>query len=201
MRNTAILNIAPDQVEGRHQFGLQNGKEKVNPKFSIRNSKSDGFTLFEIIIVIVIISIIGSIASMIILQGVNVYSVQDSRSNVYYQAKFAAERMAREIRLLRSQSDILNANMNPTSIIYTDVRGMQMGFRLNAGNIQRSQDNGTTWQTLATGVTALTFTYLQQDGITPTAVATTLWYIVIDVTDQQGTGTLEIRTRVHPMNF
>ena len=53
---------------------------------------------------------------------------------------------------------------------------------------------------VATGVTALKFSFLQQDGIS-SATATTLWYVVIDVTAQQGSEAIEMRTRVYPMNF
>lgn len=159
---------------------------------------SRGFTLIEVIIVIVIISIISIIAAMIILQGAKSYTSEDSRSNVHYQAKLAVERMAREIRLIRSQTDI--TTMNPGTIRYTDINGNQMGFRLNVNNIERTQNNAVTWQTLASGVTALTFTYLDSAGAGG-ATAATLWFVVIDVTDTQGTETLQIRTRVHPMNF
>jgi len=189
------------EIAGCGSINPQSARSLPSNVYMEGNPQLNGFTLVEIVITIVIVSILASIAAMIILQGVKSYSIEDQRSNVHYQSRLAMERMAREIRLIRSRTDILNANMNPTSILYTDIQGIQMGFRLNVGNIERTQDNGTTWQTLASGVTALTFTYLQQDGVTPTAVAATLWYVVIDMTDQQGTETLSMRTRVHPMNF
>jgi prepilin-type N-terminal cleavage/methylation domain-containing protein len=174
--------------------------ESQTPNAERRTLNSKGFTLIEIVITIVLISILSGVAALIILQGVRSYSAEGSRSNMHYQARLAVERMAREIRLVRSQTAADITTMNPTLIRYTDISGKQMGFRLNAGNIERTQDNAATWETLATGVTALAFTYLRQDGVTG-AAATNLWFVVIDVTDQQGTETLQMRTRVHPMNF
>jgi prepilin-type N-terminal cleavage/methylation domain-containing protein len=177
--------------------------ESINPKSGIRNLKSQGFTLVEIVITIVLIGILSGIAAMIILQGVRAYSDEQSRSDVHYQARLAVERMAREIRLIRWNTALAQADittMNPTVVRYTDIQGNQMGFRLNIGNLERSQDNGATWQTLATGVTALNFNYVQQDGATPAAAAT-LWFVEITMTDQQGSATLQMRTRVHPRNF
>jgi prepilin-type N-terminal cleavage/methylation domain-containing protein len=167
-------------------------------RFPIRTSR--GFTLVEVVITIVIVGIISGIASLILLQGVRAYSDGQSRSDVHYQARLAMERMGREIRLVRSRTVADIPVMNPTLFLFTDSQGVQMGFRLNAGAVQRTQDNGTTWQTLATGVTALNFSYLQQDGVTP-AAATTLWFVAIEMTDQQGSETLQMRTRVHPRNF
>jgi len=166
-----------------------------------KRSREKGFTLVEIVIVIVIIGIMSTLAAMIILQGATSFSTEYSTSNAQYQSRLAMERMAREIRLLRSQTAGDIPTMSANTIMYTNIQGTQMGFQLSAGSIQRSQDNGTTWQTLATGVTALTFTYLQQDGVTVATTAATLWYVVINITDQQGTETLSIRTRVFPRNF
>lgn len=188
MRNNSTLRIP----------GLMSGG-KI-PHFAFRTPHSKGFTLVEIIITIVIVAIIAGIAAMIIAQGVRGYSAEQSRSDVHYQARLAVERMAREIRLVRSQTAADITTMNPTLFQYTDIMGNQMGFRLNGNNVERTQDNAVTWQALASNATALTFTYLQQDGVTA-AAATNLWYVVIDVTDTQGAETLEIRTSVHPMNF
>ena len=160
----------------------------------------DGFTLIEVVITIVLVTILASTAAVFMLQGVKSYSIEQSRSNVHYQARLAVEQMAREIRLIRSQTAADISIMNPSDISFTDIQNNQVRFQLNAGSIRRSPDNGTTWQPLASGVTALNFSYLQQNS-TSSISATTLWFVVIDVTVQKGSETLEMRTRVYPMNF
>jgi prepilin-type N-terminal cleavage/methylation domain-containing protein len=172
----------------------------MNDSRMIRTSNSKGFTLIEAIITIVIVGIISSIAALIILEAMKASSKEQNLSDAHYQARLAVERMAREIRTVRSQTVADIPMMNVANFQFTDIQGIQMGFRLNSGNVQRTQDNAATWQTLATGVTTLNFSYLQQDGVTP-ATATTLWFVVIDMTDTQGADSLPMRTRVHPMNF
>ena len=175
----------------------------TTPNCAPRTPNSSGFTLIEIVITIVLVTILSGLAAVIALQAVKAYSTEQSRSDVHYQSRAAMERMAREIRLMRWNTALAQADvtiMSPTIIRYTDIQGNQMGFRLNVAEVQRTQDNAATWQTLATGVTALTFNYFQQDGVTPAAAAT-LWFVEIMMTDTQGSETVQMRTRVHPRNF
>jgi prepilin-type N-terminal cleavage/methylation domain-containing protein len=180
--------------------------ESINPKSEIRNLKSRGFTLVEIIITIVIVGIIAGIAAMIILQGVRAYSAEQSRGDVHYQARLAVERMVREVRLVRSRTVADIPTMTPTDLLFCDVTGKAVEFQLVGTALNRRESATCSplawggWNALATGVTPLNFTYFQPDGVTA-ATATTLWFIVIDMTDAQGSETLQLRTRVHPRNF
>jgi hypothetical protein len=91
--------------------------------------------------------------------------------------------------------------MNPTDLRFTDINGTDVRFQLDgSNNIQRSQNGGVTWNVLASGISALTINYFQQDGVT-VAIATNLWFIDITLTDTQGSESLTLRTRVHPRNF
>ncbi len=164
---------------------------------AIRNPQSKGFTLVEIIITIVVVSVIAAFAAAILLQGVQSYFTEASRSDVHYRAKLAMERMAREIRLIRNQgTDIIT--MTPTSLQFTDVNGSNTGFTWAASTLYRW--NGAGNDTLATGITSFSFNYLQQDGVTA-ATPADVWYIDIALTSQQGTESLTMRSRVHPRNF
>jgi prepilin-type N-terminal cleavage/methylation domain-containing protein len=164
------------------------------------NRRSTGFTLVEVVVTIVIVAIIAGIAAATILQGVRAFSTEQSRSDAHYQAKLAVERMAREIRLLRSQTAADIPTMTATDIGFTDIQGSQVRFQLSGSTVRRSGDNGATWQTLASGITSLVFGYYQNDGVT-VATAATLWYVVIDATSTEGAESLHIRTTVHPRNF
>ena len=173
----------------------------VIPHSALRNSQSNGFTLIEVVITIVLVSILSGIAAMIILQGVRAYSDESSRSDVHYQARLAVERMAREIRLIRSSTVADIPTMNGTTLLYNDINGTQMGFRLTAGNLQRTQDNGATWETLATNIPGgPVFTYLDNTGVV-TGAQTSLWLVQIEAAVTQGTESVTMRTTVHPRNF
>jgi prepilin-type N-terminal cleavage/methylation domain-containing protein len=166
-----------------------------------RNLHSKGFTLIEIVMSIVLVGILAGVASMIIMQGARSYSAGQSRGEAHQQARFAMDRMAREIRLIRSRTIADIPVMNPTDLRFTDINGTDVRFQLDgSNNIQRSQNGGVTWNVLASGISALTINYFQQDGVT-VAIATNLWFIDITLTDTQGSESLTLRTRVHPRNF
>lgn len=193
----------------RVKCGVQNTESRIQnsehgmttPVSALRAPNSIGFTLIEIVITIVIVGIISSIAAMIILQGMKAYTTEQDLSDIHYQARLSMARMAREIRLIRSQTVADIPTMNGTTLLYNDINGTQMGFRLNVGNIQRTQDNGTTWQTLATNITGGTvFTYLDNTGAV-TAAQTSLWIVQIQAAVTQGKESVTMRTTVHPRNF
>lgn len=166
-----------------------------NPQSPIRNPLSKGFTLIEMVITIVIVGIIGGIAAMIIMQGVRAYSAEQSRSAAHYQARFAVERIAREARQIRSCADITGPANPSGTLSFKDINGNAVAFSYAGGNLSRGAN------LLASGITsAQPFTFLDSSGNQTTACPG-IWFIVIDVIDQQGSETLEIRTRVHPMNF
>jgi prepilin-type N-terminal cleavage/methylation domain-containing protein len=172
-----------------------------NRHAAIHNLRSHGFTLIEIVITIVITAIFASLAANIIMSGVKSYSAEESRSNVHYQTRMAVERMAREIRTIRSATVADIGTMTTTTLLYTNISGSQMGFRLNAGNIERTENNGTNWYTLATNITSPTiFTYFDNTG-TSTANQTALWLVQIQATATQNTESITMSARVHPMNF
>ncbi len=180
----------------------QGAREVCIPQFAIRNPQSRGFTLIEIVLTIVLIGIVSSIAAVIIMQGAKSASSVKSRVEAHEQARFAVDRMSRELLLIRSRAaapvdDIIT--MNATTLEYNDITGTRIGFRLNGNTLERYDGS---WQTLATGIAAPggMFTYYNAAG-TSGATQPNLWSIQINLVATQGTENLTLRTRVHPRNF
>jgi hypothetical protein len=154
------------------------------------------------VMTIVLIGIVSGIAAVIIMQGTRSASSVRSRGEAHEQARFALDRMSRELLLIRSRAttpvdDIIT--MNATTLEYNDLGGTQIGFRLNGSTLERYDG---AWQTLATGISAPggLFTYLDANG-NPGAVQATLWSIQVGLVATQGQESLTLRTTVHPRNF
>jgi prepilin-type N-terminal cleavage/methylation domain-containing protein len=160
-----------------------------------KTPNSQGFTLIEIVITIVLIGILSGIAAMIILQGVRAYSDEQTRSDVHYQARLAMERMAREARLIRSCADIVGPANPSATLSFTDISGNLVMFNVVGTTLSRGAD------VLANNITSGTpFRFLDNAGNQTTACPG-IWFIEIAITDTQGSESLQMRTRVHPRNF
>ncbi len=174
-----------------------------------KRTRSAGFTLIEIIITIVIVSIISGIGALIVMQGVRSYSAEDTRSDVHYQARLAVERIAREARLIRDATPTDILTMISTDLVFCDVTGKAVEFQVSGTTVRR-QESATCsplawggWNNLASSIDPAnsSFSYFQQDGTTVAVTADQVWFVVIKITALQGTQSLTIQTRVHPMNF
>ena len=171
----------------------------INPQSAIRNPQSNGFTLIEAIITIVIVGIISGIAALIILAGMKASSKEQNLSDAHYQAKAAMERMAREARIIRScaPADLASSLTSTSTLSFTDINGNAVSFSVNAVSRILSR----TTDTLATGITSATpFSFLASN-LTATTLCPGIWYIDISLIDKQGADSLPMRTRVHPRNF
>jgi prepilin-type N-terminal cleavage/methylation domain-containing protein len=154
-----------------------------------------GFTLFEVVITIVVMSIIAMTAAMIIASGMSGYSGEVDRADTHYQARLAMERIVREARMIRSCTDI-SAPANPSGTLsFTDISGTAVTFSASGGTLLRGVD------LLARGITsAQPFRFLDAAGNQTTACPG-IWFIEVAVTATQGPESMHLRTRVHPRNF
>lgn len=65
-------------------------------------SREDGFTLIELILVIVLIGIISASTAMLMLQGTKSYADLVNRKESLHNARLAMERISREVRMAAS---------------------------------------------------------------------------------------------------
>jgi prepilin-type N-terminal cleavage/methylation domain-containing protein len=167
-----------------------------------------GFTLIEMVAVIVVAGIIFSFGSVLLGNIFSGYALKRDAADADWQAKVALERMARELRAVRlataADLDIASA----TQIRFVDTDGNGVCFYRNgaANRVMRSADGpatacgATSPQALADNVTALTFTYWDNAGAATAAVAN-VYYITVDMTVVEGSYGGRFRTNVRPRNF
>ncbi len=138
--------------------------------------KKNGFTYIELIISIVLIGIIAAIASELLAQGLNAFLTTQNITDANWQGQLAMERMIRDIRDIRSASDV--STNTATSLTFVDMLGNSIAYSLSGSNLMRNSD------VLARGVSALAFTYYDNNGAVAGSTAT-LHYIKIGLTVSQ----------------
>jgi prepilin-type N-terminal cleavage/methylation domain-containing protein len=136
------------------------------------NHGKKGFTLIELVITMVLIGIVAYIAADAMSTGIKVFFVTENRKEALDQARIAMERMTREIRNLRSNSDV--GTGSGTQFCFTNVNGTTISFRYSGSpaNTIARQDGlanlaacpGAAGNTLSNNITTLTFSYIRLDG-------------------------------------
>lgn len=154
-----------------------------------------GFSLVETVLVIVVMAIIFAVTAELMIQSLTAYSLVTSRQDTLERSQLAMDRMVREIRLLGISS--FQGPLNATTLTFRDSIGVTTSFSLNGTTLSRGND------LLASGVTGLTFGYLDKNGNT-TQSTSKVRRISIQMTvspnNNQGSP-LTLRSEVFPRNF
>src|SRR5689334_11495059 len=98
--------------------------------------KNKGFSLLELIIVMVILSIIAGIGSRIVQAGFNSYYTNQNVTTANVQARLALERMTRDIHAIKDSSSITTASAS--QLTFTDVNGNVITYQLTGTQLMRN---------------------------------------------------------------
>jgi prepilin-type N-terminal cleavage/methylation domain-containing protein len=154
---------------------------------------SQGFTLIEIIIVIIILSIIISMGGVLL--GLGFRGGFASKDDVYVtsMARTAMERMSRDLLSARdaSTSDL---TPNTNSITYTSNDGNSVTYALSGTNLMRNN------KILSKNISALTFTYYDQT-FASTTTTSDVRCIQINMTASYNNVSDNLQTLICPRNF
>jgi len=157
--------------------------------------QAGGFTLIEMIMVIVITGLIASLAGIMLHHGVRAYVLSGELTEIDWQGRLALERLLRDLRRLRSATPA-DLTMSPADrITFVDRDNQTISYALSGATLTR---NG---QPLADGVGALNFDYLRNDGKTTAAAAGEVFYISVSFTISQGDSSRNLRGTVFPRSL
>jgi prepilin-type N-terminal cleavage/methylation domain-containing protein len=172
-----------------------------NPKSAIHNLER-GFTLIEIIVVIVILAIVSAITIKFLTDSLRIYTMTINQKTLLDEGKLALERMCRDIRDARSisqpaaggsGSEIRFVRNNATS---QDLAGENLRFRLLGTTLQkRKSQPSATFIDLASNV--FTFSVTRGQAATNNTNEITL-VLTLSLTSGEN---VTLQTKVYPKNL
>ena len=156
-----------------------------------------GFTLVELVIVIMITGILVVIGSRILTAGYNSYLASRYLIAADAQARVALERIQRDVRAIRSPSDITTASSS--QLVFVNTSGNTITYSLSGTSLKR-QTNANTSQILADGIQSLTLSYFDLNGAA-TAILANIRYITISLNVVLNNTNFTASTSVYPRNL
>lgn len=175
--------------------------------------RRSGFTLIELVTAIVVGAIVSGTAAMLIMSAARQRAEISARSEIIDQGSAALECIIRYVREITqdecplASTPCLNGNAQVTTAALSDLRFDEIGFRLSAGRVEITNNSGSTWWTLAAGVTELTFTYYDRNGAILSSLPLSAGdrakirriSVQIDIADN--TETTRLRSSIYLRNF
>ena len=158
---------------------------------------SKGFTLIEIIVVIVVLAIVSAITIKFLTDSLRIYTMTVNQKTLLDEGKMALERMCRDIRDARS---IIGSTASSIAFTRThattggDGAGENIRFDLSSTTLRKAKNtdasgNGGTPYTMADNVTAFTVTNATNE-------------IQLQLTLSLASGeNVTIQTKVYPKNL
>jgi prepilin-type N-terminal cleavage/methylation domain-containing protein len=161
--------------------------------------RARGWTLIELIMVMVIVGILAIFIGPMLLNAIKAYDRTQTTVGTYGKMRYAMERMAREIAAVRRSAtdttDFDVATMTAGTFSFFKEDGTQVTITL-AGTDLNITYAGTGTGLLADGVGALAFAYYRSDGANVAANATQLAFVEVNMTISDGSTNYPNRVRV-----
>lgn len=124
--------------------------------------KSKGFTLIELMIVVLIVGVITGVIGFVLLGTVDAWTLKFNRNDLLWDGRLAMNRMLREIREVKDLTSITTASSS--EFRFTNTGDADITYSLSGTDLNRTADG--TGNTLAEDVSSLSFTYYDSAGDT-----------------------------------
>jgi prepilin-type N-terminal cleavage/methylation domain-containing protein len=168
---------------------------------NIKNNK--GFTLIEIIIVIIVLGVLSVFGFSFISTAVNTYSKMEKQKSLFDQAVMAMERISRELRDANSISSPANPGDSGSTLTFTKSHGTPqetstyvITFQLSDTTLQRIGSTTPATVDLADNV-KVSSGFLVERGTSPDEDEITITLIL----EEAGGENITLRTCIYPKNL
>lgn len=142
-----------------------------------------GFTLIELIITIVLLGLLGAVGVTMISDSFDTSRRIDASETNSGQARYALERMAREIREVKYSGGAYSiATRTASSMVFTKGNDVTVTLTSSGGNLTLAYSSPATTATLANRVDNFALAYYQADGVTPATSNSDIRFVQISLT-------------------
>lgn len=161
--------------------------------------RQPGFSLVELIVVIVVLGIVASMGAIVVRDGMLGWLRGREINSADWQGRLALERITRELRNVAPSSggvaNITNASCGSSTFAFSDINAAPISYTQSTTTLLR---NG---QPLAENVTGLRFYCLQSNGQTYSTIPSAVYYITVSMIVSTANTSATYRSTVKPRSF
>lgn len=163
--------------------------------------RAEGWSLMELILVILILGIIAAFVGPMLLNAMRAYDATQASSGTAAKMRYAMERMAREVRDMRrnaSDSAFLDVSaMTAATLTFFKTDGKQVTIAGGGATLTlRYVDSTNVVATLTDQVAAFNLAYYEPSGVSVAAAANSLAFVELSLTLTEGSSNYVNRLRV-----
>jgi type II secretory pathway pseudopilin PulG len=164
----------------------------------------EGFTIAELVMVIVILGILGAFVGPVVYNALRSYDSVQRSTNTNAKLRYAMERIAREMRDVRRQVtnsaflDVTSMTASSLAFFKTDGTHVVLNGAGNAVNLAYSALAGVLVDQVQAG--SFSLAYFEQGGTTLAASAASLSFVQVSMTLTEGAIAIPARLRLDLRN-
>jgi prepilin-type N-terminal cleavage/methylation domain-containing protein len=154
--------------------------------------KAKGFTIIELIVVIIVLGVVGVFTFQFLASGIQTYITMQRQKDLFDEARLCLERMSREIR---DAEQILATSNNHIRILkshdtaYDPAKTIVFRYRPAFDDIRRRRIPPGSWDLLAENITTFTITNTSNE------------ILILIILSTAGGESLTMGTRCFPRNL
>jgi prepilin-type N-terminal cleavage/methylation domain-containing protein len=153
--------------------------------------KVRGFTLVEMVVVIIICSVIFGMLTPLLQSGFDSFFTQQKLVDADWQGRLALERMSRDIRAIPASTSISLASA--TQLTFIDSTSNTVAYQVVGNNLLLNTN------ILAEGISSLLFQYYDGNGAV-TATVANIRYVKITLNITHNNTNYVLQTVINPRN-
>ncbi len=175
------------------QHSAHNGDDMVHGLLTGARRSSAGFTLPELVIVITVVSLAALTFAGMFIEAVKTYQFVDAEKELLQDARYAEERIARELKRVKDETSITTASAMTLTFVDRDLATVSFSWSGVPGASLLYTKSGVS-NALARGVDSLAFQYWKSDGASAAPIvapsATDIWRVTVFLRLARGTQTV-----------
>ena len=161
-----------------------------------------GFSLVELIVVIVVLGIVASMGAVVVRDGMLGYLRGREITSADWQGRLALERITRELRDVAApgSASIDGASCGSSGFSFIDITANQVSYSLVSNTLLRYSQPLAVGQPLADNVAGVRFYCLQSD-VQATTSPSAVYYVTVSMIVSTENTSATYRSTVKPRSF